>query len=283
MPVDVYAGGADHATRHLIYARFWHKFLYDLGVVSTVEPFSSLHNVGFILGSDGRKMSKRWGNVVNPDDVIARHGSDALRVYEMFMGPFENAMPWSEAGLVGAARFLRRVWRLFTSSSSLSSHEERWDHAPGGVGEVVMHRTIKRVTDAIEHFRFNTGIAALMEWLNELETRETVAREVASVFVRLLAPYAPHLAEELWACLGFKAFAADAKWPGFDASLLAGAPVVLPVQVNGRLRGQVEVAADAPQADAEAAARVLPNVARHTRKSVHRVVYVPGRVINFIV
>lgn len=284
MPVDMYVGGAEHATRHLIYARFWHKFLQDIGVVHSDEPFVHLQNVGLVLGADGRKMSKRWGNVINPDDVVARHGADALRVYEMFMGPFGNAMLWSDESLAGAARFLRRVRGRFTSPHSLSSREERGDHAGGsGVGEVVMHRTIKRVTEAIEQFRFNTGVAALMEWLNELEPREGVDQERASVFVRLLAPYAPHLAEELWAQLGCEAFVVDAPWPEFNAELLARARVVLPVQVNGRLRGQVEVAADARQSEVEAAARVLPNVARHAPGPVRQVVYVPGRVINFIV
>ncbi|MBI4022269.1 MAG: leucine--tRNA ligase, partial [Candidatus Andersenbacteria bacterium] len=282
MPVDMYVGGAEHATRHLIYARFWHKFLYDISVVHTEEPFLHLQSVGLILGPDGHKMSKRWGNVVNPDDVVARYGADALRVYEMFMGPFGNAMPWSEKSLVGAARWLRRVWKRFVDHPALRQAEST-SAAQRGERAIVMHRTIKRVTEAMAQFRFNTGIAALMEWLNELERRPAVDRQTASVYVRLLAPYAPHLSQELWCVLGHDAFVVDAAWPAYDAALLEQALVILPVQVNGRVRGQVCLAADAPQAEVEAAARALPNVARHVQQApVRQVVYVPGKVINIV-
>ncbi|PIT98362.1 MAG: leucine--tRNA ligase [Candidatus Andersenbacteria bacterium CG10_big_fil_rev_8_21_14_0_10_54_11] len=281
MPVDLYVGGAEHATRHLIYARFWHKFLFDIGAVSTSEPFRKLKNVGLILGADGRKMSKRWGNVLNPDAVTARHGADALRVYEMFMGPFENAMPWSEESLIGAARFLRRVNACFMRPEySTKKKELRWDDDNR---RLVMHRTIKRVTDAIENFRFNTGVAALMEWLNELEKTDGGGDEARRVFIRLLAPYAPHAAEDLWENIGGEGFVSTAPWPTYDDALLARAEVTVPVQVNGKVRGQVTLAADADHAAAEAAARALINVQRHLANTeVQQIVYVPGRMINFV-
>ena len=276
MPVSVYVGGAEHATRHLIYARFWHKFLFDQGVVSTPEPFDHLYNVGLIGGADGRKMSKRWGNVVNPDDVIDRFGADTLRVYEMFMGPFAASAAWDESSIAGAHRFLRRVWHL-AQNASLT------DSAVNADTDLLLQRTIKRVTDGIELFRFNTAIAALMELLNALEAALPVTAETMSVFVRLLAPFAPHLAEELWLRLGHEDVVMQADWPAANKKTLAAAAVTVAVQVDGKVRGEVTIARSASQTEAEAAARELNNVAKYLDAgTVKKVVYVEGRLINFV-
>ena len=207
MPVDLYVGGAEHATRHLLYARFWHKFLYDIGVVSTKEPFKRLAHVGLIMASDGRKMSKRWGNVVNPDDVVRRYGADAVRLYEMFMGPFSQSVSWNTDGVVGMRRFLEKVWNL--------QFKIKNDHAYRQAGKIKMnaeekkltsllHKTIKKVSEDIEAMRFNTAISSLMIFANELEKSESVALTTYSTFLVLLSPFAPHIAEELWSFLGGK-------------------------------------------------------------------------------
>ena len=277
MPVDMYVGGAEHATRHLIYARFWHKVLFDIGAVSTDEPFTRLHHVGLITGEDGRKMSKRWGNVVNPDDVVAEYGADTLRVYEMFMGPFDQSAAWTTSAIAGAHRFLKRVWQLVEKNAEAEEGELSDD------ANVALQRTIKRVTESTEGFRFNTAVAALMEFLNMLEKEAAVSKNILSVYVQLLAPYAPHLAEELWQRLGHDEFIVRSTWPAYDESVLAKASVTLPVQVNGKVRGNLTVEPDAEQADIESQARELGNVARHLEdKKIARVVYVPGRMINFV-
>jgi leucyl-tRNA synthetase len=283
LPVNMYVGGAEHATRHLIYARFWHKFLFDQKVVSTSEPFERLQNVGVIAGTDGRKMSKRWGNVVNPDDIIDRFGADTLRVYEMFMGPFNASASWSESSIAGAHRFLTRVWAL------VAAHRPAGDAPAGGAGltdgeELLLQQTVERVTTSIEHFRFNTAIAALMELLNVLEKKSSVPEEALATFVRLLAPFAPHLAEELWAHSGQTDLVIRTSWPQINEQVLKSAAVVVPVQVNGKVRGEVTINRDAARAEVEAVARQLKNVAKYLGKGlVKKVVYVEGKMISFVV
>jgi leucyl-tRNA synthetase len=275
MPVDVYVGGAEHATRHLIYARFWHIALHELGYVSTKEPFMHLENVGLILAEDGRKMSKRWGNVVNPDDIVATVGADTLRIYEMFMGPFNQATAWSTAGMQGPRRFIERIWKLVLSN--IDSEED--------ASELVskLHQTIKRVTDDTQNFRFNTAIAALMELLNMCESQKSVSRSSLEVFLQLLAPYAPHVSEELWERMGHTGRIVVHPWPVFDAVLATEATVSIAVQINGKVRGEVQIASDASQEDVEAAARVLPNVAKNLEgKEVQKVIYIPNRLISFV-
>jgi leucyl-tRNA synthetase len=273
LPVDVYIGGAEHAVLHLLYARFWNMVLCDAGVAPQEEPFPVLRNVGLVMGEDGVKMSKSRGNVINPDEVIEQHGADTLRVYEMFMGPFDQAAQWSQEGIEGSARFLRRVWQL---SRRVQEEVKKED--------LIQQQTIKRVTIAIETLRFNTGIAALMEWLNALEKAERIPRAQLKIFVVLLSPFAPHVAAELWERMGEKNSLYEAGWPHVDEALLAQAPVQLPVQVNGRLRGTLTLAPGTTQAEVEAAARALPNVQRHVaQKKLIKVVFVPGRLLNFVV
>lgn len=279
LPVDTYVGGAEHAVLHLLYARWWNMVLFDERKVPNEEPFSRLEIVGLLLGDDGQKMSKSRGNVVTPDEVVAKHGADATRVYVMFMGPFENSMPWSDESMAGAARFLRRVWdynsKFETHDSKLTVEDDL---------NLLVQRTIKRVTDGIERFRFNTGIAALMELLNELEERSDVPQEVWETYILLLAPFAPHVAEEMWQKLGGLESLVNEAWPVADEKLLAQAQVQLPVQVNGKVRGELTVGPDTTQEEIEKAARAISNVARHlAAKEVLKVVYVPGRMINFVV
>jgi len=271
MPVDVYVGG-DHAVRHLIYARFWHKFLYDLGVVSTKEPFERLEFLGFILAEDGRKMSKRWGNIINPDTVVESNGADTLRVYEMFMSPFENTTAWSTDGLVGAQRFLERVWKLHElmqdSGNKNTIHE--------------LHKTIKKVGHDIEEFKFNTAIAQMMTFLNTA-LQHGIARDEYKTFVQLLAPFAPHMAEEIWReHLAEPSSVHTQQWPSFDESLLIEENVSIAVQVNGKLRGTMQMATDSPESAVIEAVKADERLVPRILGEPKRIVYVPNKLINFV-
>lgn len=272
-PVDVYVGGAEHATRHLIYARFWHKFLYDIGVVSTTEPFMNLHSVGLVMAEDGRKMSKRWGNVINPDDVVAQVGADTLRIYEMFMGPFENAIAWSKDGVVGARRFLERVYGLTEHIS---------DKQPEKVTKL-LHKTIKKVSTDIESFKFNTAISTLMIFLNTVE-KEGLDKQTYLDFLRLLAPFAPHLTEELWEAFGSSSSIHQAEFPTYNPDLAKDEAITIGVQINGKARGQITVAPDATEEMAMAAVNENQQLrARLSSVTIKKVVYVPGRILNLVV
>lgn len=272
-PVDVYVGG-DHAVRHLIYARFWHKFLYDIGVVSTGEPFKRLEFLGFILAPDGRKMSKRYGNVINPDDVIAEHGADSFRLYEMFMGPFENTTAWSTTAIAGTSRFIERLFNL---------QEFIQDDTAAEIN-TVLHQTIKKVGNDIESFKFNTAVSQLMILLNAIEEHGHIGKEQWSMLLRLLAPFVPHVTEELWEKSGEKFSIHHAPWPVCDESLLALSEVEVVVQVNGKRRGSLTLAPDAIESDALTAARAIPTVATALGdKLLIRTVYVPGKIINIVV
>ena len=258
--------------RHLIYARFWHKFLYDLGAVSTTEPFARLEFLGFILAEDGRKMSKRYGNVINPETVVAEHGADSFRVYEMFMGPFENTVAWSTSSISGTTRFIERVWRLGTSDVPRTSDVQAL--------ETLLHQSIKKVSDDIEVFKFNTAVSQLMILLNAVE-KHGAGREQWEIFLCLLAPFAPHIAEELWHQGGNEGSVHTAAWPAHDPAKLAGASGVVAVQVNGKVRGSVELATDATQEEAVQKAREV--VGKWLTVPETRTVYVPGRIVNFII
>lgn len=228
--VDVYVGG-DHATRHLIYARFWHKFLYDIGVVSTQEPFSRLEFLGFILSEDGRKMSKRWGNIINPDDVVAEYGADTLRVYEMFMAPFEQTVAWSTSSIKGADKFLDRVYSLKDKISDTSTVI------------VELHKTIKKATEDIENFKFNTAISQMMILVNAMESGSFTKEDYVS-FVQVLAPFAPHLAEEVWSTLGTSSSVHTSVWPAYNEQYLITSEVTLAIQIAGKMRGTIVIARD---------------------------------------
>ena len=271
-PVDVYVGG-DHAVRHLIYARFWHKFLYDSGTVSTVEPFARLEFLGFILAEDGRKMSKRYGNVINPTDVVATYGADAFRVYEMFMGPFENTVAWSTASIAGTTRFIERVWR---AQDVLSTHSVDTINP-------LLQQTIQKVTTDIEAFKFNTAVSQMMILLNAIE-KEGVGREQWEIFLRLLAPFAPHVTDELWERLGNSSSIHASPWPIFDTLKAVSGVALVAVQVNGKLRATLELTPTTLEAEAVTTARSIPAVAKWLEGvTVKRVVYVQAKIINFVV
>ena len=284
--VDLYVGGTEHAVLHLLYARFWHKVLFDLGHVSTAEPFFKLVNQGLILGEDGQKMSKSRGNVVNPDDVLVEYGADAFRLYEMFMGPLQDTKPWNTKGVEGVYRFLGRVWRLFIEEKSETAFEQAQtvatqpdadllDHLVmnAAISDVsatpaqlkALHACIKKVTEDLDHLRFNTAISAMMVFVNEANGWQTRPFAVMRTFLQLLAPFAPHLTEELWARLhaafGQRAPSLSyAAWPSYDPALLVESEIEIPVQVNGKLRDVIRVAADADNATIEAAAKAAEKV-----------------------
>ena len=270
-PVDVYVGGAEHATRHLIYARFWHKFLFDIGIVSTSEPFTRLISVGLIQAEDGRKMSKRYGNVINPDDIVKTYGADTLRIYEMFMGPFTDAIAWNTNALIGSRRFLERAWRL----------QERVGTAASPTLEKLLHRTIKKVGDDIQTFKFNTAISSMMIFVNAAE-KERLSKQQFLSFLQLLAPFAPHLAEALWNSLGKKSSIHLSQWPSYDAAELIDDVVTIVVQINGKVRAQMQVAASLGEAElyAQAEKAVEKWLAGATIK---KKILVPRRLVNFVI
>ena len=275
MPVDLYVGGAEHAVLHLLYARFWHKVLFDLGVVSTPEPFRKLFNQGLILGEDGQKMSKSRGNVVNPDEIVGTYGADAMRVYEMFMGPIEVVKPWSTQGTVGARRFLDRVWRLADGEVS---------DAPAPLElRKTLHKTIRKVTQDIERLRFNTAIAQMMTLVNEAYKEPVRHREVLETLALLLSPFAPHLGEELWARLGHAPSICAQPWPGYDEALCVDDEVKVIVQVNGKVRADLMVAKDTPEADLEALALANERVIRFLEgRPVRKAIVVKNRLVNLV-
>jgi len=281
MPVDLYVGGAEHAVLHLLYSRFWHKVLFDLGHVSTPEPFMRLVNQGMILGEDNRKMSKSWGNVINPDDVVSEYGADTLRLYEMFMGPLEATKPWSTEGVHGIYRFLGRVWRLFCDEEGKLLVD---DAAPDAKLVKVFHQTIKKVGEDTEALAFNTAIAQMMIFVNEVTAQESRPRALLEPFVLLLAPYAPHLAEELWSKLGHAKTLAYEPWPKFDPALLVETTLTVVVQVNGKVRARLEVPAQIAKDELEKLALANQDVQSFIAgKPVRKVIVVPGKLVNIAV
>ncbi len=276
MPVDLYVGGAEHSVLHLLYARFWHKVLFDEGVVSHPEPFQRLVHQGLILGENAQKMSKSLGNVVNPDAVIAEHGADALRTYEMFMGPLEAVKPWQTHGVVGVRRFLDRVFAQCTRATRGGTLDDE--------SLRLLHKTIRKVTDDIEAMRFNTAVSAMMILTNRLAELETVPKGAAEALTLLVSPFAPHLAEEVWASLGHEGSIAHAAWPTYDEALTIDDEIEIGIQVNGRVRSRVKLSRTATEADARRAVAddpaLAPFVAGKTEK---KFLYVPGKIINVVV
>ncbi|WJE52165.1 leucine--tRNA ligase [Bacillus cereus] len=279
LPVDIYIGGAEHAVLHLLYARFWHKVLYDIGVVPTKEPFQQLFNQGMILGENNEKMSKSKGNVVNPDDIVASHGADTLRLYEMFMGPLDASIAWSENGLDGARRFLDRVWRLFVQDNGELS--EKITDAPNKELEKAYHQTVKKVTEDYAELRFNTAISQMMMFINDAYKAEALPKEYVEGFVKMIAPVAPHVAEELWSKLGYSETITYANWPTFDESKLVEDEVEIVVQVMGKVRAKLKTKKDASKEEMEQLA--LEEVKEQIEgKTVRKVIVVPGKLVNIV-
>jgi leucyl-tRNA synthetase len=280
MPVDLYVGGAEHAVLHLLYSRFWHKVLYDIGAVGTKEPFQRLVNQGMILGEDNQKMSKSRGNVINPDDIIREFGADSMRVYEMFMGPLEVSKPWATAGLIGVSRFLEKAWAL--------SERPLADAGPSAAAGLEalksLHRAIKKVTGDTSTLNFNTAISAMMIYVNELGRLETLPRALWEPFLLLLAPYAPHLAEELWERAGHAKSLVRESWPSYDEALCVDDTKEIVVQVNGKIRDRFDAPAGTPQAELEKAALDSPKVREWIGgKEIAKVIIVKDKLVNIVV
>ncbi|WP_302046395.1 leucine--tRNA ligase, partial [Leuconostoc lactis] len=282
MNVDLYVGGAEHAVLHLLYARFWHKFLYDLGVVPTKEPFQKLVNQGMILGENHEKMSKSKGNVVNPDDIVAEFGADTLRVYEMFMGPLTQSKPWSEEGITGSRRWLDRVWRLLIDDDG--QLRDRVTTVNSGELDKIYHQAVKKVTEDLENMRFNTAISQMMVFVNEAYKANSLFLDYMTGFVQLLAPFAPHLSEELWVRLGQEASISYVAWPTYDPAQLVEDTVEIIFQVNGKVRGKATVARDIDQDGMIAAAKADDNVQKFIAdKTIRKVIAIPGKFVNIVV
>ncbi|BFJ02370.1 leucine--tRNA ligase [Priestia megaterium] len=281
LPVDIYIGGAEHAVLHLLYARFWHKFLYDIGVVPTKEPFQKLFNQGMILGENNEKMSKSKGNVVNPDEIVESHGADTLRLYEMFMGPLDASIAWSTKGLDGARRFLDRVWRLLIEDNGeLSSKVQESNDT---TLERVYHQTVKKVTEDYEGLRFNTGISQLMVFINDAYKVDVLPKQYVEGFVKLLAPICPHTTEELWSKLGHEDTISYEAWPAFDEAKLVDDEVEIVVQINGKVRAKLNVPAEASREELQDIAMANEDVQEFIEgKTVRKVIAVPGKLVNIV-
>ncbi|MDR2729780.1 MAG: class I tRNA ligase family protein, partial [Treponema sp.] len=279
LPVDLYVGGAEHAVLHLLYSRFWHKVLYDCGLVNTVEPFQRLINQGMILGEDNQKMSKSRGNVINPDDVIKEHGTDSLRLYEMFMGPLEVSKPWNMSGVSGVSRFLERMYGI--GEKPVSDAQAESDDAKRLMK--LLHRTIKKVTDDTASLDFNTAISAMMICSNELAKLSEVPRALWEPMVIMLSAYAPHLGEELWEKLGHKESVSACHWPSYDEALIREDEVTVVVQVNGKIRDKFAAATGTAGAELEKTALSLPGVLKWIEgHKVAKVIVVPGKLVNIV-
>ncbi|MCM3599165.1 leucine--tRNA ligase [Robertmurraya korlensis] len=281
LPVDIYIGGAEHAVLHLLYARFWHKFLYDIGVVSTKEPFQKLFNQGMILGENNEKMSKSKGNVVNPDEIVGTHGADTLRLYEMFMGPLEASIAWSTQGLDGSRRFLDRIWRLLVDENGEIA--EKVQSVDSSSLEKIYHQTVKKVTEDFEGLRFNTAISQLMVFINEAYKTPVLPKDYVEGFVKLLAPICPHIAEELWSKLGHSESVSYEAWPAFDEAKLVDDEVEIVVQINGKVKAKLMVPSDANKEALEQIAMDDTTVKEQIDgKTVRKVIAVPGKLVNIV-
>ncbi|HEY9900267.1 MAG TPA: leucine--tRNA ligase [Pantanalinema sp.] len=283
-PVDLYIGGAEHAVLHLLYARFWHKVLYDLGVVSTKEPFKKLFNQGMILGENNEKMSKSRGNVVNPDDVVNEYGADTLRLYEMFMGPLEAAKPWNTQNVEGSFRFLARLYRLVVAENGLNPAIKDVSATEASELNRTLHKTIKKVGADIEGLRFNTAISALMILVNEAYKAAVLPKGIVEAMVLMVAPFAPHLAEELWSLLGHSETLAYVPFPAYDEAMTVEAEVELAIQINGKIKGKVVVPADADQASILGLAKQVDGIPEQLAgKAIVKEIVVPGRLVNLVI
>ena len=277
MPVDLYVGGAEHAVLHLLYARFWHKVLFDIGAVSTKEPFQKLRNIGIVLAEDGQKMSKSKGNVVSPDEIVKEFGADTLRVYELFMGPFDQAIAWSTDSVRGSRKFLGRVWNLVLEGAA---NKESNDEVLRRV-----HKLNQKITSDIEQLKFNTAVAAYMEFLNFAEAnQEKVGQDALERMVLLLAPFVPHLCEELWHRLGHNESIFKQTWPVADTNLIKEDEVEIIVQINGKMRDKVTINASASQEEAEQVAKNSALIKKWLGESqIKKTIFVPGRLINIVI
>ncbi|MCX7779179.1 MAG: leucine--tRNA ligase [Patescibacteria group bacterium] len=277
LPVDWYNGGMEHTTLHLLYSRFIYKFLFDLGIVPTVEPYQKRTSQGIVLGEDGRKMSKSFGNVINPDEIVKKYGADTLRVYEMFMGPFDETIAWQTKSMIGCFRFLNRIWEIFQEKEKFGPSSKKM--------KIKLHQTIKKVSQDIEMMKFNTAIASLMELINFWsQPNEKLSLEESGLFLKILSPFAPHLAEELWQKIGQKKSIFLEKWPRADDSLLQEEKVELIIQINGRIREKIEVPITISKEEAENLAKNREKVKKYLiGQEIKKVIFIPSKLINFVI
>lgn len=279
LPVDLYIGGAEHAVLHLLYARFWHKFLYDQNVVSCKEPFKKLFHQGMILGENGEKMSKSRGNVINPDELIDKYGADTIRLYEMFMGPLEASLPWSNEGLDGARRYLDRVYRLYTDPNNRQKFSTENSHEL----DYIYNASVKKITDDFENLQFNTAISQMMIFVNEAYKNDSLYIDYMENFLKMISCIAPHLGEELWQTLGHEGTIAYQKWPTYDSTKLVKSNVMVAVQINGKLRGTIEVPLDMDDEELKAIALELENVKKHCEgKQIKKIIIVKNKIVNIV-
>jgi len=284
MPVDLYIGGQEHAVLHLLYSRFWHHVLFDLGLVSTKEPFKKLYNQGMILGDDGTKMSKSRGNVINPEEIIDEYGADSMRLYEMFMGPLNKSKPWSTKGLQGCYRFINKLWSVIINEEGNLSSKIKDDIKPDNETLFIHHQTIKKLGDDIENLHFNTAVSQLMIYSNHMQKCDSISKNLIKELVIIIAPFVPHLAEELWSILGNKDSISYQEWPSYDESLIQLDNVTIAVQVNGKLRANIEVPKDSAEDFVVSEALSLENVKKFTSLgSIIKTIHVPNRLLNFVV
>ena len=284
MPVDLYIGGQEHAVLHLLYSRFWHHVLFDLGLVSTKEPFKKLYNQGMILGDDGTKMSKSRGNVINPEEIIDEYGADSMRLYEMFMGPLNKSKPWSTKGLQGCYRFINKLWSVIINEEGDLSSKIKDDINPDNETLFIHHQTIKKLGDDIENLHFNTAVSQLMIYSNHMQKCDSISKNLIKELVIIIAPFVPHLAEELWSILGNKDSISYQEWPSYDESLIQLDNVTIAVQVNGKLRANIEVPKDSAEDFVVSEALSLENVKKFTSLgSIIKTIHVPNRLLNFVV
>ena len=284
MPVDLYIGGQEHAVLHLLYSRFWHHVLFDLGLVSTKEPFKKLYNQGMILGDDGTKMSKSRGNVINPEEIIDEYGADSMRLYEMFMGPLNKSKPWSTKGLQGCYRFINKLWSVIINEEGNLSSKIKDDIKPDNETLFIHHQTIKKLGDDIENLHFNTAVSQLMIYSNHMQKCDSISKNLIKELVIIIAPFVPHLAEELWSILGNKDSISYQEWPSYDESLIQLDNVTIAVQVNGKLRANIEVPKDSAEDFVVSEALSLENVKKFTSLgSIVKTIHVPNRLLNFVV
>jgi leucyl-tRNA synthetase len=284
LPIDLYIGGAEHAVLHLLYSRFWHKLLHDLGYVSTQEPYQKLINQGMILGSDNQKMSKSRGNVINPDDVIAEYGADSMRLYEMFMGPLEATKPWSMNGVEGVHRFLQRAWRMIIDTETGELLDSVQDAQADEATERILHQTIKKVTEDVEGFAFNTAISQMMIFINHINKQTVRPKAAMEQFTLILSPFAPHIAEELWQRLGHTDSLAYEPWPAFDADKAKEKEIELAVQIRGKTKDKITIAADATEEQIQQMALASEKVqAALDGKEPKKVIVIKSRLVNIVV
>ncbi len=284
MPIDLYIGGAEHAVTHLLYSRFWHKFLFDFGIVSTPEPFTRMVHQGIILGETGGKMSKSLGNVVNPDEFLSKFGADSLRTYYMFLGPFDAMKPWDSKGIMGVHRFLNRIWRIAVGEDNVTDRSRITDAPPSPALDRLLHQTIKKVGEDIERLHLNTAVSAMMILLNAIEEEQFIPREAFETLLKLIAPFAPHIAEELWQRIGHAGTIFDSPWPEYDEAKTIEDSITLILQVNGKLRDKLEVPRGLSKDDLERFARESENVMKHIDgKQIRKVIVVPDKLVNVVV